>query len=481
MSLKEKSISGVKWNSFSAAFGSIMALSKTAIMARLLTPSDFGLMAMLEGVMVFGDPLSEMGMSNAIIQAKVITRKQLSTLYWLNIGLGFVVFLLMVLISPLVADFYNEEQLTGLLMLLALTFILGPIGAQFNVLFQKELNFSLPVKIDFIANIISFIITVALAYTGRGVYALIYGKLARTLVSTVLLVFFGLRYHRPQFYFNIREVKKLLSFGAFQIAERYGYTLAGNWDKILIGKFLGAEQLGYYNIAITLVVMPMATITPIISKVIYPVFSQISDNAEKLNRYYSKGIALLMTINVPLYFGVAITAREIVILFFGAQWTPAIPILQIASIMVLILSFGHPGGSIILAKGRADFSFYWSIITSLSIFIFILLAYYIHQSLLSITIGILFHRATVGSLWHIVISKIGGIEYVPILKNLLILVGFGLVMCLTIYGINTIFSFTNLVVKVLVNVTIGAAVYSTLLLLYDPNSKEMINLLRKKA
>jgi O-antigen/teichoic acid export membrane protein len=232
MSLKEKSIIGAKWTSFSAVFNVLMAISKTAIMARLLTPVDFGLMAMLQGVMVFGRPLVETGLGLAIIQARDITTKQLSTIYLLNVGLGVFVFIIMVLISPFVAEFYEEEQLTGLLILFAVSFIIGPIGAQFNVLFQKELNFSFPVKVDFISNILSFVVAVALAYYGWGVYALVYGRLARTVVNTTLIVIFGLKLHRPQFYFNLGEVKSLIKFGGFNMGERYTQLIAGNLDKI---------------------------------------------------------------------------------------------------------------------------------------------------------------------------------------------------------------------------------------------------------
>jgi PST family polysaccharide transporter/lipopolysaccharide exporter len=387
----------------------------------------------------------------------------------------------MIVISPFVADFYEEEQLTGLLAIIAVSFVVGPIGAQFNVLFQRELNFSFPVKIDFASNLISFIITVVLAYTGWGVYALVIGKVSRTFVNTSLMVFFGLQFHRPQLYFNIREVKSLISFGSFKMGERYAQILAGNWDKILIGKLLGAEQLGYYNIAYSLVIMPMFTINPIINKVMFPVFSKIKEDTKKINQYYRKGIALLMTLNVPLYIGIAIVANELVPILFGSQWIPSIPILQIASITILISSFSNPGGSIVNAKGRADISFYWSIIRSITALIFILIAYYIQPSLLSLAIGILIHRATIGSLWHLVISKIGGIDYVPILRNLLMLLAFGLAMYLAISGISYLISFSNIIVKLSVDVAVGAAIYISLLLFFDQNLREIAQGLIRKS
>jgi O-antigen/teichoic acid export membrane protein len=366
------------------------------------------------------------------------------------------------------------------LALVAVSFVIGPIGAQFNVLFQKELNFSFPVKIDFLSNIISFSLTVFLAYIGWGVYALVVGKVARTVVNTILMVFFGLKFHRPQLYFNLGEVKSLLSFGGFQMGERYAHIFAQNWDKILIGKLLGAEQLGYYNIAYTLVVMPLFTINPIINKVMFPVFSKIKNDTKKINQYYHKGMAFLMAVNVPLYLGIAIVAYELVPTLFGDQWEPSIPILQISSITILISSISNPGATIINAKGRADISFYWSIIRSVTLLAFILIAYYLQPTLLSLAVGILIHRATIGSLWHLVISRIGGIDYRPIIRNLIMLLGMGLAMYLAIYGVDIVFSFTNLVFELSVDIAVGAVVYVSLLLFFDKTTKELVlNFIKK--
>jgi len=474
MSLKKKVILGIKWNSALAVFTSIMAIAKTAIMARLLSPTEFGLMAMIEGIIVFGNPLADMGIGAAIIQKSKVTVKQLSTLYWLNILLGIFVYVVMVSISPFIADFYNEEVLEDLLILLALTFLISPAGAQFNILFQKNLNFGVPAKIDFIANIISFVISVALAYHNWGVLSLIYGRLARVTFSTLFLISFGLKMHKPKLYFNLREVKSIVGFGSFQMGERYAQILSGNWDKILIGKLLGAEILGFYNIAYTFIVMPVQIINPIVTKVAFPVFSMVKENQEKMNSYYYKALSMLMTINFPVYIGIVLVAPELVQILFGEQWLPSVVILQILAFEVLFRSIGNPGGSVIKARGRADIGFYWSIVRSIAVLISIFIAYYISNTVISIAIGILICRYTIGIYWHFIIMKIGKINYNPIIKSAFKTLILTAIMALSVIIFNYMFKFENIILKFTIDISIGAIVYSLLILKFDKNSKNLV-------
>ena len=221
-------------------------------------------MAIVEGIIVFGFPLADLGIGMAIIQEKNVSHKQLSTLYWINIFLGVFVFIILMVSSPFIADFYAEPDLTTLLRLVSLIFLVSPLGAQFNILFQKNLVFSLPVKIDFISNLISFVTAISLAFYGFGVYSLVYARLVRITLSNIITIYFGLKIHKPGLEFDIKSVRSMLSFGTFQMGERYFHLLAGNVDKLLIGKLLGSEQLGYYNIAHNLVVIPMQMVNPIV-------------------------------------------------------------------------------------------------------------------------------------------------------------------------------------------------------------------------
>ncbi len=478
MSLKEKTIAGVKWNTISAVLTAVLAISKTSILARLLSPTDFGLMAMVHGVILFGSPLSDLGIGNAIIQKESVNHKQLSTLYWLNISLGVFVFIIMVGISPFVANFYEEARLQELLIWVAISFVIGPLGSQFHILMQKELSFDLPFKINFIANIVSFIVTIVLALYDWGVYSLVYGNLCMVVISTTLFVFFGLRIHKPGFYFNINQVKDLIRFGSYEMGERYSLILTSSWDKILIGKFLGAELLGYYNIAFTIVGMPILYINPIVNKVAFPVFSKIQNNVNKINSYYQKANSMLMTINFPIYIGIALVANEFVLLFFGAQWLSSVPIMQILAFDVMFRSL-NTGGSVLRAKGRADVNFFWGLIRSFTVLFSIVVAYFIHPSLVSIAIGIVISRYTFGLYWHYIISKVGGIDYRPIIRDAIRISIFVGIMAVAILILNHLLIIENVIFKFILDIILGAGIYAILILKFDKKNKELILALKK--
>lgn len=477
-SLKERTISGVKWTGASALFTKIISLVKIPILARLLAPSDFGLLGMLQTVLMFSNPLADMGLGSAVIQKKNINHVQLSTLYWLNLAIGLVTFFGLLLAGPLVSDFFKEERLEHLMIFVALIFLMLPLGSQFQRLMEKQLKFGLTTKIDMMSNIVNFCITVVLAYMGWGVYALLYGRLSGAVTSSSLLIFFGLKIHAPGFHFSLKESKGLLSFGGFQLAERFLKILSSNLDKILIGKFLGAEILGYYTIAYTLVVIPIFTLNPLITKVTFPVFSIIQNEHKRINRYFTKAINLLVMMNFPIYAGIIVTAPNFVPLIFGDQWTPSIIIIQILSMEALLWTISNPVGSLLLAKGKADISFILNIFRALSLVLFISLAYYISPSIQSIALAIVLSRYFIDPFIHFYMSKVHGIEYQTILRTIsaILLATSGMVgMALAVQLLDISNPYFELSFKIF----LGVITYVLLLFVFAKESRNLLLSLRK--
>ena len=164
MNLKAQAITGVKWTTFSTIITTILQLLQLAILARFLEPSAFGLMALVMVVIGFSQAFLDMGISNAIIHKQEISKDQLSTLYWVNVLAGFLLFCIIVLIAPFISDFYKEPELTNLILIVALTFIIQPFGQQFMILWQKEMRFSEIAKIDIANKFISLVVSVYFAY-----------------------------------------------------------------------------------------------------------------------------------------------------------------------------------------------------------------------------------------------------------------------------------------------------------------------------
>ena len=199
MNLKGEAISGVKWTSVSSVTVAVLQIIQLSILARFLDPSDFGLMALVMVVIGFSQAFLDMGVSAAIIHKQEITKDQLSTLYWTNLLAGFILLCIISIIAPYVADFYEDVELSKLIRLVGLTFLIQPFGQQFMVLWQKEMRFSEIAKIDVVNKSIALIVSVYFAYYGYGVYALVYGTLAGMVSQTIQFMYKGLQEYKPDF------------------------------------------------------------------------------------------------------------------------------------------------------------------------------------------------------------------------------------------------------------------------------------------
>ena len=332
-----------------------------AILARLLSPSDFGLMGMIMVVLGFARLFSDMGISNAIIYRQDVTKVELSSLYWLNILAGIAVFLIICASTPLVVVFYHEPRLTNLIYLAALVFLITPFGQQFQILLQKELQFNQLARIEIIGSFTNATVAISLAFCGAGVFSLIWGQLAGTSLRVLLLCYQGWKHWRPYWHFSRRDLKKYISFGLYQMGEKAVRYFNTNLDYLLIGSLLGAKALGYYTLAYNLALRPPLTINQIITKVAFPVFSKIQNDIIKLKKGYLKVLQLLSSVNFPIMAGLAIVAPLAVPTIFGEQWLPSVILIQILTILGLLRSILNPIGSLLLAKGRADLGFKWNV------------------------------------------------------------------------------------------------------------------------
>lgn len=362
MNLKKQAVNGVKWTSISSMIVAILQILQVSILARLLSPSDFGLMAIVMVVIGFTRIFSDMGISNAIIHHQDTSHNQLSSLYWLNIASGGTMFVILVALSPIIANFYNQPELIRLLILLASSFIILAIGNQHRILFQKELNFKFIAKVEITSSVLSFIIAVTSALTGQGVYSLAYAMLTKALVSSICFLLFGLKIHKPSLTYKHSEIKKYINFGMFQMGDNSVNYFASQIDTVIIGRILGIESLGIYSISKQLVTRPLQIINPILTKVAFPTMAKIQNDQNKLKNLYLKLISILCTISFPLYGLLILFTPEIILLMLGEKWLVAVPIMRILALSVAIVVIGNPIGSLLLAKGKIHWGFYWNLI-----------------------------------------------------------------------------------------------------------------------
>ncbi len=361
MSLRKQATSGVKWTSMSISVTTVLRFLQLAVLTRLLNPGDFGLMAMIMVVIGFAQAFVDMGISNAVIQRQDSTREQLSSLYWLNIFAGITVFALVVASTPLIVGFYHEPRLSKLIVWVALIFVIAPIGQQFQALLQKELRFGGLASVEAVAAVAGASVAILSAVFKQGVYSLIWGQLATTIVTAALLAMLGWRAWRPSFRFKLSDTRGYLSFGLYQMGERSVNYLSANMDYLMIGRFLGPQVLGFYRLAYELVVVPLTRINPILTRVAFPILAKKQDDDRALREGYLQMIKLLSTVAFPLLIGLAATAPLVIPVLFGKGWTSSILLVQVLVPLGMVKVLGNPSGSVLLAKGRADIGFKWNL------------------------------------------------------------------------------------------------------------------------
>jgi lipopolysaccharide exporter len=362
MSLKRQAVHAVKYTVLSAHLTTGLQLLQLFILARLLTPQDFGLMAMVMVFVGFIQGYGDMGISAAIIHRQDITKRQLASLYWLNIVVGFLMFALLWAVRPLVVMFFKEPRLMALIPVIALNFLISPWGTQFQVLLRKELRFNILAKQEVFSTFIGMVVAITTAWFKQGVWSLVWGGLAASIVGTVMLLMVGWSEWRPLLRFSIKDLHGFIGFGLYQMGERSINYFSERFDQLLIGRLLGAQAIGYYNFAFNLAAQPVSRINPIVTRVSFPIFAKIQHDSNQLQRGYLKLIKFLTTINAPLLIGLAVTAPMAIPLLFGNKWTPSVTLVQILALVFLFRSIGNPVGSLQLARGRADLGFKWNLV-----------------------------------------------------------------------------------------------------------------------
>ena len=362
INLKFQTASGVRWTALSTICITAIQFIQLAIVGRLLGPEAFGLMAMVMVVMESAGIFADVGLSSAIIQRKEPKKEELSTLYWFNVIVGFIVFSLICLFTPVVAIGFCADEIRNLVPVAALSFVISPFGVQFQTLLRKYLRFDVITKINVCSAIAGMLTAIGCALNGYGVWSLIWGGLSNAAIRTVFLIAWG--WHakwRPKLYFKWSDMQGYLSFGLYRVGAMVANQLNSRADQILIGVLMGPVALGYYNIAFRLVMEPIQKISPILTNVAFPVFSIIQDDTARLKRGFFQMIRFLMSVNAPVLIGMAVVAPLAVPLLIGEKWLPSIPLVQILSFYALVRSLGNAGGSLIIAKGKANWTFYWNI------------------------------------------------------------------------------------------------------------------------
>ena len=317
MSLREKTLSGAKWSAIATVIIIGLGLAQMTVLARIIDSHQFGLLTVSLVIIALADTLSDFGIANSIIQRKEISQLELTTLYWLNVGLGVVVCVALYLLSDAIADALNNPELAPLMRALSFAFILIPHGQQFRALMQKELEFSKIGMIETTSVLAGFTFTVVSAHFWPLAMTAILGYLVNSAVRTLLFGYFGRKIYRPGMHFSLASVASNLRFGAWLTADSIINYVNTNLSTLVLARMLGASVAGGFNLAWNVAVVPPMKLNPIITRVLFPAFAKIQDDTEKLRVNFYKLLSVVGIIKFPTLRGLMVVSGNLEPLVFG--------------------------------------------------------------------------------------------------------------------------------------------------------------------
>lgn len=351
-SLKSKTVKGVVWSSIERFSTQGVQFLIMIIMARLLTPKDYGLIGMLAIFLAVAQSLIDSGFSQALIRKQNRTDVDNSTVFYFNIIVSCSLYLILFISAPFVADFYNQSELTSVMRVVCLGVILNSLAVVQRALLTVRIDFKTQAKASLSAAVISGCIGIVLAYSGFGVWALVVQQLLNLSVNTLLLWIFSK--WRPIAVFSWDSFHELFAFGSKMLASGLLDTLYRNIYPIVIGKLFSASSLGHYTRAQQFSEFPSSNITGIIQRVTYPVLCGIQDDMERLTNVYRKFLKLSAFIIFPLMIGLSAVALPFVDIILGVQWSFCGQLLQIICFAMMWYPIHSINLNLLQVKGRSD-------------------------------------------------------------------------------------------------------------------------------
>ncbi|MBA4376704.1 MAG: hypothetical protein C0401_11105 [Anaerolinea sp.] len=352
-SLTSKTLRGLQWSYIDTIISAILQIGYTAIMARLLSPADFGLVAMGGVVLRFGSYFAQMGVGSALVQKKELAEEEIRAAFTSNVILGLLGYGLVWIAAPLVTYIFNNPALVSIVRTMALSFVLTGLSTTALSLLRRNLKFRSIAIID----IISFIAGygcggIILAFAGFGVWSLVAAALSQNALLAILA--FLLTRHSLSFVYNWKYFGRLYSFGGRVSIISFMESISSNLDTLAIGHFVGEASLGIYNRAFMLVNLPMQYLVTSFSRVLMPSYSKIQSDIPRLRKNYLSSVMFVGSILIPVCWGIAAASREIVLLVLGEKWSAAIPLLRILAFATPLSLLSHLAGSLLEAKAELN-------------------------------------------------------------------------------------------------------------------------------
>jgi PST family polysaccharide transporter len=330
----------------------LLRLGSLMILARLLDPKDFGIVGMVTAVTGVFALFKDAGLSLFTIQRSTISNEEVSTLFWLNILVGALLTLLCLAAAPLLATFYNEPRLFWVTVVLATGFLINAAGVQHSALLQREIRFGVLSAVEIVSQVASVLVGIGLAMQGFGYWALVGSAVVLPAISTLgLWVSSAWVPGAPKW---SADSGRMIRFGGMAVLNSLIMYVAYNLDKVLLGRFWGAEALGIYGRAFQLISIPSDNLTQATGGVLFSALSRLQDDADRWKKYFLGSYSVMLSLTLPTTIACALFADDIIMLVLGSKWKDAVIIFQLLAPTILVLAMISPTYWLLVSIGRAD-------------------------------------------------------------------------------------------------------------------------------
>ena len=350
--IRRGTLQGVKWTSISAFASRGVSFLLGIILARLLMPSDYGVVGMVAILFAISEILIDGGMGAALIREKEATDEDTSTVFYFNIAVSIICGIVLCIASSAIARFFRTPALESIVKVTALSMVIGSFGSVQWVLCTREVDFRTPALIRLPVQLVTGIVAVCLAYQGFGPWAIVLQSLISTLLSTIAI--WIVSRWRPKLVFSVKSVKKFLGFGGNLVVNSVLDKFYNEGVGMVIGKYHSPSDLGYYSKGQGTSQLPSTFIFNLVGSVLFPVLSKVQDDDERLIRVYRKFMRILsMVIFFGMFLMIAL-ARPITIFLYSEKWIPAIIYMQIFAFRYMIYHIHALNWNLLMVKGRSD-------------------------------------------------------------------------------------------------------------------------------
>lgn len=355
-SVKNQLVSGVLYISLTKYSGIIVSLIISAILSRILIPKDFGIVAIATVLVQFLSIFSDLGVGPAIIQSKNLDKEDLSSIFTFTFWIGMFLCLLLLLLSSAIGSFYDSSELVIICKYLSINLIFASLNIVPNALLLKNKNFKFIAQRTLSLQIIFGLISILFAFYGLGIYSLVVSPILTSIGVFVL----SYRQYPQQILLSpkINALHKILSFSSYQFLFNFFNYFSRNLDKLIIGRYINMDQLGYYEKSYRLMMLPLQNITNVLTPVIQPIFSQFENNLKVLSSNYLKIVRLLASIGFPLTVFLYFSGSDLIELVYGDNWENAIPTFKILSLSVAGQMLLSTTGSIFQSANATKIMFF---------------------------------------------------------------------------------------------------------------------------